>query len=131
MSAICRLFRIEHHLTSLGPISNGESPDFLNKISSKSQISFEKDKQLTKNIPIHFVNKHIEFGKALFAFKTITQIKQWYSNAQLELLHQKGYVLSVYNVDRDNLCSFSKQIIILNKDNKEKLWFQSLQHLIY
>lgn len=122
-----RVFRIEHAFTQLDPYTNSEGIKFLNKLSNPNQINYLKDKLLTKNIDIN----NIDINKCLFSFKNITQIRRWFNNTQLELLHSKGYVLTAYSVPKNNLCNFSNQSLLLNKDIKEKLWIQSLQHLVY
>ena len=68
-----------------------------------------------------------------FCFKNINQLKKWFSNEDLELLHSLGFVLKVISCPRKNHLAFKKQSIILNILNEsiQTLWKQNLNSLIY
>lgn len=105
-------------------------------IKNESKFNFYKELCLipfSLNRPVIDCVLFIESKKiknCLFGFSTIRQLRNWFTDDELELLHKSGFNLVVYETPLNNVLSFKKQILIMNKDNLNICWKQNIISLI-
>lgn len=153
MGTLCyyRCMRIEKVKTNKGPYDQ-KDPEVLSAFASHSldtgQPSITEDTYLASSSLNHLVPSFIEYlnnkgdlhmevnplflKEFKFAFRNLYQLKSWFSNEDLKLLHDLGYNLVVYKTDRKSLLVFNRQLVVLDcQNNLELLWRQNLSSLIY
>lgn len=135
-----RVLRLEHCQTSLGPYQNipsanaewkemfwKHSEDFLNHPCLK------KDKlvRATIGLPtLEYLIDEMEVDSAWhFGFNSMTQLRNWFTDDELKLLHSNGFNLVVYQSSNDDCLSFKKQVVF-NKRNATIEFKQNLISLV-
>lgn len=135
-----QVFRIAHYANDLGPyqskhhgitdpafieMTNDHASDSLNHpgilletIRKTSKVSYEDAKEGV-----------FETTDWLFGFANMFQLRDWFSNEELLLLHKHGFNLTVYEVDASHVCKLTKQVVF-DKTNAIVLFKQNVFSLV-
>lgn len=122
MSSPSRIYRIEHHSTGKGPYQSTdratETPELAIMrdlhANSKQHPTHLEDKMLSGCKDCRTLSQLewlVEVSPWLFGFKTIIQLRNWFTDFDLQTLHENGYNLVVYDVSVDHSCSLRKQSV--------------------
>ena len=145
-----RVFRIEHHESSLGPYHHAYRTNdavlakVLKDILREDTPPVHEDTLLPNRSDPALIKSMLKYSKKntlhhfkqeqsvdmLFCFLSIPQIRKWFGEDALLTLHQNGFNLVVYDTDRLNLVKFKKQAVLLNKDSAELIWKQNIVSLL-
>lgn len=125
MSSLSRIYRIEHCLTGNGPYQNLATADVdllamveRHANDSKSHPVYTEDtfiKGCSLCPDSEYLDSLIEFHGWSFGFKTMYQLRDWFSDTELAILHHHGFNLVVYELNSDSACNLRKQSVFDKK----------------
>lgn len=141
MPNLSTLYRIEHYQSGKGPYYHATTDSYpsdlrnmLNNISVKNNDPTLLQDKLKRGCELFqscgnnadmFLQKH----KWHFAFKTLFQLRKWFSDEDLQILHKHGFNLVLYETRTDNIVSFKSQSLFC-KDKATLLFKQNVISLV-
>ena len=121
MSSLSRIYRIEHCLTGNGPYQTLATADVdllamveRHANDSKSHPVYTED-TFVKGCSLcpdsEYLDTLTEFHGWNFGFRTMFQLRSWFNDDDLLVLHRNGYNLVVYELYSDGYCNLRKQSV--------------------
>lgn len=151
MITLSRVYRIEHYQSGLGPyihthqnrkecsgllqglVFNNEKtpPLHLDRYMDGDRNGTIAYKANKASITCRLKDFREKEGLDLiFAFQNMIQVRNWFGEEELRLLHEHGFNLVVYETHRTNLLTYEKQSVILKKNLATVLWKQNIISLL-
>ena len=151
MITLSRVYRIEHYQSGLGPyihthqnrkecsgllrgliLNNEKTPPlhldrYMDGVRNVAVAEEAKKASLCYKIKSFREKENLDF---LFAFQNLVQVRNWFGDDELRLLHEHGFNLVVYETHRTNLLTYEKQSVLLKKSKSTLLWKQNIVSLI-
>lgn len=126
-----RIFRIEHHALEVGPYQlkapDVKTNDLFSLFSRHSRSEIHPCLQDDKPTSTRSLKRL--YSEWFFGFSSLSQLRKWFSNEDLRILHENGCNMIVYEVDKDSYIKYKKQTVF-KKEAAKVLFKQNVISLI-
>lgn len=142
MTTLCRFYRIAHHTSGLGPYQhfaknrNDSSLEALNRMYEEHQKDITNHPCLRNDTykpfnkcPLNNKLFSTDFKKVVYGFRTLAQLRNWFTENDLKMMHKHGFNLEIYETTREYMLVFDKQAV-LTKPDIRSIWKQNLISLV-
>lgn len=132
-----RVYRLEHCVSGKGPYQNVPSTDIawnemlqVHSADSLNHPCISNDVLVRGTIALpsteHLADEMEVDPSWSFGFYSMGQLRRWFTDDELRLLHSKGFNLVIYQSSNDECLTFKKQVVF----NKQTASIEFKQNLI-
>lgn len=126
MTSLSRIYRIEHCQTGNGPYQNLATADVdLLAMVERHSKDDELHPVYTEDVFVkgcgicpdrEYLESLTELHAWCFGFRTMYQLRSWFTDEELSTLHHHGFNLVVYELRADSYCNLRKQSVFNKKE---------------